>query len=396
MRPSIVLYYNDLVFQPSESFLHKDFGQVPHVLAELHDAKLEYWIAATQPNPSLDRFLGHRVRQFAKSGPALPARFDVLRNHDLYRAIAREPAFTHLVIFPFTPATDLAVARRAKRRGVRIILKLDTNVDYLASLAASWQQHGHGWRRFLTQAYHYRELLRTADVVICETSACDAVLRDGFLDLDLDAKLVKTFSGLSQRWFDTLGLADVPDEARRASIIVSGRISSAQKHSETIFAAGPPPPGWVIEFVGSVDADLERVIATYRATDPAFDDHYRFHGAITDKRAYFALLMQARALLLNSRGGEGFPNVFAEAHLCRLLIMTSDVSGADDATDGGKWGIIYAADDPAALRAALDSLPAQADAQQKGGAPEAHRRRFIWEHSLNQPAIRHLFETSGA
>lgn len=396
MRTSIILYHNDLVFQPSESLLHKDFGQVPHVLAELHRAKLEYWIAAARPNPAFDRFLGHRVRQFAKRGPALPARFDVLRNRDLYRAIEAEPAFTHLVIFPFTPVTDLAVARRARRRGVRILLKLDTNAEYLASLATSWEHHQHGWRRRLTQAYHYRELLRLADVVICETSACEAILRDGFLGVDLNGKLVKTFSGLSERWFDTLGVVDVPDDERRASIVVSGRISSSQKHSETIFAAGPPPPGWTIDFVGPVDADLKRVIAIYRAANPAFDNHYRFHGAISDKHAYFTLLMQARALLLNSRGGEGFPNVFAEAHRCRLLIVTSDVSGAHDATGGGQWGIIYAANDAAALRAALDALPARVDALRKVGVPDAHRRRFLWEHSLNQPEIRHLFETNGA
>lgn len=396
MRTSIVLYYNDLVFQPSESFLHKDFGQVPHVLAGLHGATLEYWIAAAHPNPSFDRFLGHRVRQFAKRGPALPARFDVLRNRDLYRAIDREPAFTHLVIFPFTPATDLAVARRARRRGARIILKLDTNAEYLAALSASWARHRHTWRRRFTQAYHYRELLRLADTVICETSACEAILRNGFLGVDLDGRLAKTFSGLSARWFDTLGVADVPDDARCKSIVVSGRISSAQKHSETILTAGPPPPGWTIDFVGPVDAELGRVIARYRAADPAFDDHYRFHGAITDKRTYFTLLMRARALLLNSRGGEGFPNVFAEAHRCRLLIVTSDVSGADDATGGGQWGMIYAADDAAALRQALDALPARAETLRDGGVPEAHRRLFLWEHSLDQPAIRHLFETSGA
>ena len=391
MPHKLVLYYNDLVYQPSESFLHKDFGQMPYVLADLHDAALEYWIAAANPNSGFTQFRGRRVRQFAKNRRLLPARLDRWRNRALYHAIDRAKEVTHLVMFLFTPATDLVVARRARRHGTRIILKLDTNTDYLDRIAVSWHRHERGWRRRLGQAHHYRELLRIADVVICETSACEAILRANFLGLDLRDKLVKTFSGLSERWLAELRLTE-PHARRHRSIVVSGRISSHQKHSETILAAGPPPAGWTIDFVGEVDDALQQTIDRYRLADQAFDDRYRFHGAITDKRAYFALLMQAQALLLNSRGGEGFPNVFAEAHHARLMIVTSDISGADDATGGGRWGMVYAADDAGALRHTLAALPARIAAAACDPVPDSFRRQFLWEYSLDQRVIRRLFE----
>jgi glycosyltransferase involved in cell wall biosynthesis len=393
VRPRIVLYYNDLVFTPSESFLFKDFGQVPFVLSELYGADLEYWIAAMQPNPGLTSFRGRPVRQFGKSLPALPARLDRLNNAPLFRAMRRERAMTHLVMFPFTPFTDAAVARLARRvrPDVKIILKLDANIDYLTRIARDWQRYRSHPARRLRQSHHYRALLDIADVILCETDACHQLLGAGFLGLDLGDRLVQTYSGLSSRWLASLGVEAVPFERRRRSIVVSGRISSAQKDTALVLAAGPPPPGWTIDFVGEVDAALAQTIARHRAADPDFDRHYRFHGAVMDKRAYFDILMNARALLMNSRGGEGFPNVFAEAHACGLFIVTSDVSGAAEATGGGRWGIVYPPGNAAALRSALAALPARVEAAGGDPAPPALRDRFVWEHSLDQPAIRRLF-----
>lgn len=392
MAGKLILYYNDLKFQPSESFLEKDFGQVPYVLADIYDLELEYWISASRLNPAFHSFRGRKVRQFGKNPLFGHDRLDVLRNRALYRRVGLASDITHFLIFPFTPMTDLMVARRAKKQNARIILKLDTNKDYLNSLAESWYHHHGPWRRRLTQAWHYRELLRLADLVICETSDAYDILSSHFLDLDITGKLTKVFSGISETWFDELGVPEIPDEERRRSIIVSGRLSSAQKHTETIFAAGPPPKGWTIDFIGAVDDKLRGIIEHWRAKDPHFDDHYRFHGMITDKASYYTLLMKAKGLLLNSRGGEGFPNVFAEAHKCRLFIVASDVSGALDATDDGKWGIVYPADDATALRTALDSLPSRLDALREEGVPDEYRRRFVWEHSLDQPSFHRLFE----
>jgi glycosyltransferase involved in cell wall biosynthesis len=392
VRPKLVLYYNDLIFQPSESFLFKDFGQVPYVLAELNHAEVEYWVAASTTNPAFDRFRGKPVRQFAKAFRKLTTRLDCLKNGELYRAVNEDRGLTHLILFPFTPLTDLFVARLAARRGARVIVKLDTNRNYLETLAADWARVRRYPIRFARQCHHYRELLRLADLVVCETNDCARILRDGFLDLDLDEKLVQTFSGVSERWLSALGVEEVADVDRRRSIIVSGRISSWQKHTALIFEAGPPPPGWRIEFIGPVDEALEDVIERYRQADCDFDKKYRFHGSITEKRAYFDILMRAKDLLMNSRGGEGFPNVFAEAHYCRLFIVTSDVSGATEATADGRFGLIYRREDVSALRTALQAVPERVARFNHEPDSEAYRQRFIWEHSLDQPQFRRVFE----
>lgn len=394
MSGKIVLYYNDLVFRPSASFLFKDFGQVPYVLAQMHGAELEFWIATRDVNPGFTEFRGKRVVQFGKAVSRLSSRLDFVNNPLLMRAINRARGVTHLIVFPFSPATDLAVVRRAKRRwpGVKIIMKLDANREFLERIGRDWVRRQGRRLRLPRQCDHYRALLEQSDVVICETTECERILREGFLGLDLDARLARVFSGLSEAWLSELGVRQVGARERKRSIIVSGRISSRQKNTVAILDAGPPPDGWTVDFIGDVDPALAKSIALHRALNPAFDRQYRFHGRIDDKRSYFALMMNARALLMNSRGGEGFPNVYAEAHYCGLTIATSDVSGAFDATGGGRWGLIYPRDDVAAIRDALQALTERVG--QHDGDPEfdAYRRDFIWEHSLNQPAIRRVFE----
>lgn len=174
MQAKVILYYNDLIYQPSPSFLFKDFGQVPYVLSQLYNTDLEYWISASNRNAGFDQFRGKRVRQFGKSFSWLPARFDALKNITLYRALDREAWATHLVIFPLTPIGDLMVARRAKRRWpeMKIIVKLDANRKFLEGMASDWRQFRKRPLRFMRQCHHYRELLRLADVVICETTEC--------------------------------------------------------------------------------------------------------------------------------------------------------------------------------------------------------------------------------
>ncbi len=394
MARKIVLYYNDLEFSPSDAFLTRDFGQVPFVLAEQHGLDLEYWISAQHLNPGYDQFRGKCVKQYGKALSALPRRLDFLKNTRLYRDIGRDEDVSHVVLFPFTPTTDIRVARAVKRRvsPTRLIVKLDANADFLRSVEADWRRQQRRWTRRLRQSSHYRELLSLADVIICETTVCEEILRDNFLGLELGHKLAKTFSGVSERWLSTMGVAPGDDAERKRSIIVSGRLSIWVKYTDLIFKAGGPPPGWTIDFVGEIDDELERVIAAYRAADPQFDERYRFHGVVTDKRAYYDILMRGQALLMNSRGPEGFPNVYADAHYCGLFIVTSDIASSIDATAAGRWGIIYAREDPHALRAALDAMPARLAAFEADPEAAAFRRAFIWEYSLDQPAIRSAFD----
>ena len=230
-----------------------------------------------------------------------------------------------------------------------------------------------------------------ADAVICETSNCEKILRNNYLDLDLGKKLAKTFSGVSSNWLASMGITPFDGGERANRIVVSGRLSIWVKYTSLIFDAGPPPPGWTIEFIGEVNDDFQKVIDEYRRKDTRFDEYYRFHGTIMDKNKYFDILMNSRVLLMNSRGPEGFPNVYADAHFSRLFIVTSDIASSYDATGGGRWGIIYERENADALRAALASIPDRIDDFDRDPSVDEYRKNFIWESSLVQPVLENLF-----
>ena len=393
MPGKIILYYNDLVYSPSESFLGKDFGQVPYVLSELYDCELQYMIAASNPNLEFVSFRGKNVVQYAKSLRWIPARLDVFSNYRLYADVACMTDLDYLVVFPFTPLTDFMVVRSAKRGNplAKIILKLDANIEFLAKAEQDWARVIARKNNLFKQVSYYRKLLQIADIVICETSATYEMLSAKYMGLTLSDKLVKTFNGVSEGWLCSLGVDPSVNAGRHSAIIVSGRLSEYVKNTALILDAGPPPPGWTIEFVGEIDGTLEAEIDRHRAKNPDFDCQYRFHGLVTDKRRYFDILCRGRALLMNSRGPEGFPNVYADAHFARLFIVTSDIASAVDATGGGRWGSIYARDSVEALRQALAELPDRVEKYEADDTVEVYRRNFIWEHSLDQPAIRRVF-----
>lgn len=390
----LILYYNDLVYKPSESFLYKDFGQVPLVFAEMHGLHLEYWLGAKKPNPGFTSFHGHPVFQFEKSLKFLPDRFDFLKNFHLYRSINSGSDISSFILFPFTPISDYIVAKKVKSKnpGAKIIVKLDANADFLRSIQDDWLKSSNKWRRYLRQSSFYRSLLSIADLLICETDQCREILEGQFLGLKLHEKIVQVYSGVNRSLLHSIGVYEKSVSNRRRAIIVSGRISAHQKYSELIFEAGPPPEGWTIEFVGAVDDHFERLISKYRAKIKDFDQYYKFHGVVEDKREYFKILMGARALLMNSRGNEGFPNVFAEAHFCRLFILASDVSGAAEATGNGRYGIIYERESAASLRAALLELPSRIENHENEPGLSEHRAKFLWQNSLSQECMNAVFQ----
>jgi glycosyltransferase involved in cell wall biosynthesis len=390
----ILNYYNDLVFQPSELFLNKDFGQVATVLGRLYGQRVTHLICCNEPDPSLSRFMDNEVVQARKRLRFLPARLDVLKNRAVDRFLERRRGeFSLLVIFPFQPLSDLRVVRRfrALNPGARIVLKLDANRAYLDRLQQSYFAKP---RSRIRQHAAYRRLLELADLVIHETRDAGELLRSGeFLGTRLPpGRFLNVYNGLSQRQVEAAG-GRLDDDAPRGNVIVfSGRLGTLEKNVELIFRSDPVPPGWKLKFIGPIDDVFATVVARYRAADANFDAKYQFTGAIADKARYFRELSQGKILLLCSNK-EGFPMVYAEAHYFGLYIVTTAVSGAAEATDDGRHGRIFPCNDPAALRDALHAVcndPALEDARR--AARKYGARHFLWEDSLRHPAIERLFK----
>ena len=388
----ILNYYNDLVFQPSNLFLNKDFGQVATVLGRIHQMRVVHMICCNTPNESLVEFSGNEVFQIRKNFQRLSDRLDFVKNGDALKFLrARRGKFKVLVMFPFCPPSDVVFAKwfLALNPGARIIMKLDANRDYLERLQQSFKAHP---RSRMRQHHAYRQLLELADVVIYETRDAGALLQSGeFLGYDAREKFVNVYNGISQEQIaGVFEGAALPSEKQNL-IVFSGRLGTPEKNTQLIFEADLVPEGWRLEFLGKSDARFDEVIAAYRAKDPSFDRKYGFSGEITDRRKYYEALSRGRILLLCSNK-EGFPMVYSEAHYLGLYIVTTDVSGAREATDDGRLGEIVPRNDSAALRNAIrvaTSKPSKA--LDLRTITDHGARRFVWEDSLRQPQIDAVF-----
>ena len=388
----ILNYYNDLVYQPSELFLHKDFGQVATVLGALHGMSVTHLICCNDCNEDLVTFLAADVVQVKKRFQWLPSKLDFLKNLSAYRFLfEHRNEFSCLVMFPFCPPSDLLIAKlfSAFNPSARIILKLDGNVDYLKNLQTSYDAAPNSRVR---QHYYYRRLLDIADAVIYETRNVGQLLtRKGFLGLAPSAKYVNIFNGISDNYVRKVVDPCLIPVHREQVIIFSGRLSSPQKNVDLIFRSDPVPEGWRIKFIGRIDEDFRKLIDGYRQNDKNFDRKYEFIGEVTDKSKYFQEFCRGRVLLLSSIW-EGFPMVYAEAHYFGLHIITTDVSGAEEATHGGRVGTIIPSNDPNALRVAMHHVCSSMVFEQPNElGREYGANHFIWEHSLRNPIIDSLF-----
>ena len=394
MLKLILNYYNDLVFQPSELFLHKDFGQVATVLGELHGRRVVHLICCKESNKYLSTFSGANVVQAKKRFRLLPTKLDFIKNLAAYQFLLQHRRqFSCLVMFPFCPHSDLLIAKLflALNPAAKIIVKLDANLAYLEQLQASYDANPLNCFR---QHHYYRGILDIADVVLYETRKVGQLLSHGnFLGMCQPSKFLNIFNGISRNQV-AIALDTQSNElasTRNNIIVFSGRLGSPEKNVELIFRADPVPAGWKLKFVGSLDNAFLAVIAHYRARDPKFDTKYEFTGEISDKKSYFQELSTAKILLLCSNK-EGFPMVYAEAHYFGLYIVTTDVSGSAEATDEGRIGTIIPRNDPIALRQALHSVCSNANLDKFIDAGREYGyRHFIWEQSLRNPIIDSLF-----
>ena len=388
----ILNYYDDKMFAPSEQFLHKDFGQVASVLGQIHGLPVNYLVCANYRSPNLTRFGIHEVTQIKKRLRFLPSKLDAVKNIGVYWFLARSrKKFSNLVAFPFNPPADFLMLLLFKlfNPSAKIIVKLDANVDLLLALQ----------KRFLESPlslfhlhFYFKKIIKLADCVLYETEDAAKVLYSpsflGGIDVN---KLVNVYNGVSATVIEDLKIDFLPPLEREKIIIYSGRLSAPEKNVEMIFRSSPLPDGWKIKFIGKVDSQAMALIEKYRAIDPDFDKKYEFIGEILDKKNYFEEFSSGKILLLCSIK-EGFPMVFAEAHFFRLHVVSTDVSGAWEATLGGTFGRVVPKNDDAALRRVLAEVCKYLESGQNAYSPnELLMKRFVWENSLRHPLIEATF-----
>ncbi|WP_074767615.1 glycosyltransferase [Paraburkholderia fungorum] len=130
-------------------------------------------------------------------------------------------------------------------------------------------------------------------------------------------------------------------EQREKVILCVGRIGTAQKNNELAidaFCKLERREGWRIVFAGPVEPDFEAMIDGLLTKRPDLACAIELTGPL-DKTHLYALYAKASVFCLTSRW-EGFALVLSEAAYFGNYIVTTDVGGAREITDNGRFGTI--------------------------------------------------------
>lgn len=397
IKGKLLLYYNDLVFQPSAIFLEKDFGQVPFVISTLYNYDLEYIISTNSINKDFISFKSKSVLQFEKQFKFLSAKIDFLKILKIYYHLYKNRnQYTALVFFPFVPLSDyifLKLFKYFNKKSV-IYLKLDANIDMINKLEFSYKNENRSVSKYFRTYFHYKKLLENSDLISFETKEVGEKLKNNFLGCKgLSNKIINVFNGVSEKSILDFKINILEYDKKENIVLIIGRHGTIEKNTELVFKATQHlNTDWKFIFLGPVEDSFLEVINIYKNKVSNFDEKYIFKGLIANKKEYFNYLNKSKILLLTSNK-EGFPMVFPEALYFTNYIITTDVSGSSEATRNNELGIIYKKNDYLELESHLKKLFDNPDILKEyiDDIRRYSRNYFVWEKSLGQSAFQKLF-----
>lgn len=398
MKKKLILnYYNETVYEPSKQFLYKDFGQVACVLGEKYRLPVQFLISCKSRNEKFNEFDGHPVIQMKKKFSFLPTKLDFLKNIKTYfHLFTKRGEYSHLVFFPFTPPSDYVFLKLFKFFNplAKTIIKLDANER---QIRAYQLDHANSKFCYFKQYFYYSKLLFLVDVVIYETEKVGHLLsQERFLGVPVAHKAIQVKNGLSLKNIEEYSIGKISVNEKSNLLIFSGRLWSSQKNVEMLFENDPIPKGWKVVLIGPYGNKKLELLKKYESTIDDFKEKYLFIGEITDKLKYYDIMQRGKILVLTSLY-EGYPNVYGEAILSKLYIVTSDVSGADDATCDGLHGVKFPVGDNEGFKDIIarvcydEALNERIELSYSVGF-----NSYIWNYSLNDKRISTLFTCNNA
>lgn len=127
-------------------------------------------------------------------------------------------------------------------------------------------------------------------------------------------------------------------------ICTVGRLGSEQKNTEELIDAfiafSKNNASWKLRLIGPTENNIEEYLERAFIKYPYIKDKITLCGLIEDRDRLKDEYVRAKIFCLTSRW-EGFAIVFAEALENGCFIVTSDVDGARERIDNGKYGRIY-------------------------------------------------------
>lgn len=215
----------------------------------------------------------------------------------------------------------------------KIYLKLDANMYWMFNINKDIQEP-------------FFEVLRKCTLITTESRRLQHLLN---MTWRLNIKFIPN------GYYNFVDDSIVTYEDKENIIMFSGRVGSIEKRNTLLLNAfkdiEPKIPNWKIELVGPVEDDFLIFINNYFRLNPHLKDKVKLIGNL-NKKDLKTHYKKAKIFCITS-DVEACANVFSEAICSGCYIISSDVDGAIDIVDYGKYGRIIPANNLESLRIAL-------------------------------------------
>ncbi|RCX16891.1 glycosyltransferase involved in cell wall biosynthesis [Anaerobacterium chartisolvens] len=184
-------------------------------------------------------------------------------------------------------------------------------------------------------------------------------------------------------------------EKKENTILTVGRLGCYAKQTAVMIKAflSAEVPGWKLKLVGGIADEFLPELKLLQQ-HPKFSSSIEFTGPIYDRDVLEEEYLKAKIFCMSS-ASEAYAHVFAEAAKNGCYIITTDVEGAYDITDNGKYGTIVPIGDHNALTLAFENVCPDEERikEVSGGICSFARHELPWKYILNKLDM--LFRLNG-
>lgn len=233
---------------------------------------------------------------------------------------------------PYECYCEMASRYKEHNPGGKIYLKLDMNRYWLSRLIP---------------APYFRTLLESCDLVSIESAGLHRLINQ---ELPFDFELIPN------GYYETFATNPVSYSEKENIVLTVGRLGISAKQTDIMLKAflEADLPGWQLRLVGGIAEEFKPLLKTFQE-HPKFSQAVVFTGPIYDRQKLEQEYRRAKIFCMTSIV-EAYAHVFAEAAKNGCYIISTDVEGASDVTDDGKYGLVLPVGDHGAIAGAFEKV----------------------------------------
>jgi len=211
---------------------------------------------------------------------------------------------------------------------------------------------------------HLADFFFTNTTFLVANSQAHSILKRQYIKREWTG-LLHFYPCLDDELFNSYGLKRTSFKDKENVIVCVGRIGNYQKNTEMLLDALKyvDLKDWKIYMIGPItssfnlkdEGNFQKKIDTFFEDCPQHKGKLIFTGMIYDMKEVFEYYNRAKVLLLTSRH-EGFANVFSQAAALGCYIISTNVGGADVASNQWRYGYRLGQADVDGLTVALQNL----------------------------------------